>query len=122
MPYAWCMKFVIIIPDGGGDLALAQLQGKTAMQAARQPNTCELATRAVVGTAKTTPDGFEAGSDVCSMSLLGYDPRKYHTGRAPLEAAALGLTLTSRDWIFRLNFVIMLFFFLFFKIREYHYD
>jgi len=105
MPYAWCMKFVIIIPDGGGDLALAQLQGKTAMQAARQPNTCELATRAVVGTAKTTPDGFEAGSDVCSMSLLGYDPRKYHTGRAPLEAAALGLTLTSRDWIFRLNFV-----------------
>jgi 2,3-bisphosphoglycerate-independent phosphoglycerate mutase len=99
------MKFVIIIPDGGGDLPIATLGGLTPMQAARQPNTCELAARSTLGVASTTPAGFEAGSDVCSMSLLGYDPRQYHTGRAPLEAAALGLALTTRDWIFRLNFV-----------------
>lgn len=58
-----------------------------------------------MGIAKTTPPGFEAGSDVCSMSLLGYDPAKYHTGRAPLEAASLGLTPGPHDWIFRLNLV-----------------
>lgn len=103
--YPACMKLVIIIPDGGGDLPHASLQGRTPMQAARQPHTCALASRAALGVAHTTPPGFEAGSDVCSMSLLGYDPRKYHTGRAPLEAAALGLDLSTRDWIFRLNFV-----------------
>ncbi len=58
-----------------------------------------------MGVAKTTPPGFEAGSDVCSMSLLGYDPAKYHTGRAPLEAASLGLKPGPRDCIFRLNLV-----------------
>lgn len=99
------MKLVIIIPDGGGDLPIPSLNNQTPMQAARQPHTSALAARAALGTANTTPPGFEAGSDVCSMSLLGYDPRKYHTGRAPLEAAALGLNLTTRDWIFRLNFV-----------------
>jgi len=58
-----------------------------------------------MGVAKTTPPGFEAGSDVCSMSLLGYDPAKYHTGRAPLEAASLGLKPAPSDCIFRLNLV-----------------
>lgn len=58
-----------------------------------------------MGVAKTTPPGFEAGSDVCSMSLLGYDPAKYHTGRAPLEAASLGLKPGPRDCIFRLNLI-----------------
>ena len=58
-----------------------------------------------IGTANTTPDGMTCGSDVCSMSLLGYDPQKYHTGRAPLEAASLGIPLKDTDWIFRVNFV-----------------
>lgn len=58
-----------------------------------------------MGVAKTTPPGFEAGSDVCSMSLLGYDPAVYHTGRAPLEAASLGVQSGPADWIFRLNLV-----------------
>ncbi len=69
------------------------------------PHLAQLAAVGRVGCVHTTPPGFEAGSDVCSMSLLGYDPRRYHTGRAPLEAAALGLSLTPKDWIFRLNFV-----------------
>lgn len=99
------MKHIIIIPDGGGDKPLEQLGGKTAFQAARTPHLDALARVGTVGVAKTTPPGFEAGSDVCSMSLLGYDPAVYHTGRAPLEAASLGLKPTDSDWIFRLNLV-----------------
>ncbi|MBX3389743.1 MAG: cofactor-independent phosphoglycerate mutase [Phycisphaeraceae bacterium] len=99
------MKYIVVIPDGGADLPIAQLGGKTAFQAARTPNLDALAARGRMGVAKTTPPGFEAGSDVCSMSLLGYDPAKYHTGRAPLEAASLGLKPVARDCIFRLNLV-----------------
>jgi 2,3-bisphosphoglycerate-independent phosphoglycerate mutase len=95
----------VIIPDGAADLPLDELEGRTPFEAARMPNLQRLARRGRVGTAATTPAGMEAGSDVCSMSLLGYSPLQYHTGRAPLEAAALGLALTDRDWIFRLNLV-----------------
>src|SRR5207248_10012523 len=69
------------------------------------PTMDALASRGRVGRAFTAPEGFEAGSDVCSMSLLGYDPARYHTGRAPLEAAALGLDVKPSDWVFRLNLV-----------------
>lgn len=99
------MKYVIIIPDGAADLPLKELGGATPFETADMPCTQALAARGRVGTAATTPEGFEAGSDVCSMSLLGYDPSRYHTGRAPLEAAALGLDLGTDDWIFRLNFI-----------------
>ena len=100
-----CLKYIIVIPDGGADFPLGQLGGKTAFEAARTPNLDALASRGQMGVAKTTPPGFEAGSDVCSMSLLGYDPANYHTGRAPLEAASLGLKPGPRDCIFRLNLV-----------------
>ena len=99
------MKFVIVIPDGAADLPMAELGGKTPFEVAHMPVSHELARGGRVGVAHTTPQGFEAGSDVCSMSLLGYDPARYHTGRAPLEAAALGLSPGPSDWIFRLNFV-----------------
>ncbi len=104
------MKHVIIIADGAADLPLAELGGRTPFEAARTPNLDALVrgdsgVGARLGVAVTTPPGFEAGSDVCSMCLLGYDPARYHTGRAPLEAAALGLDLAPADWIFRLNFV-----------------
>ncbi len=101
----WGVKYVIIIPDGAADLPLDELDGRTPFEAAHTPNLQRLAAMGRVGRAFTTPVDFEAGSDVCSMSLLGYDPAKYHTGRAPLEAAALGLELSPKDWIFRLNFV-----------------
>lgn len=91
--------------DGAADKPLDELDGQTPLEAARTPNLDALAKTARLGVACTTPEGFGAGSDVCSMSLLGYDPSRYHTGRAPLEAAALGLDLASTDWIFRLNFV-----------------
>lgn len=99
------MKYAIVIPDGGADLPLDDLGGLTPFQAAHTPTLDRIAQLGRLGTAATTPPGFEAGSDVCSMSLLGYDPARYHTGRAPLEAAALGLDPSPTDWIFRLNFV-----------------
>lgn len=99
------MKYVVIIPDGAADAPIDALDGLTPLEAADTPNLQALAAAGRVGTVSTTPPGFEAGSDVCSMSLLGYDPARYHTGRAPLEAAALGLDLAPDDWIFRLNLV-----------------
>lgn len=99
------MKYAIIIPDGAGDLPLDELDGQTPLEAAETPNLDRLASIGRVGAVATTPAGFGAGSDVCSMSLLGYDPATYHTGRAPLEAAALGLDPGERDWIFRVNLV-----------------
>ncbi len=99
------MKYAIIIADGGADFPVDELDGQTPFEAASTPHIDALAKAGRVGRAHTTPPGFAAGSDVCSMCLLGYDPRKYHTGRAPLEAAALGLELGQRDWIFRVNLV-----------------
>jgi 2,3-bisphosphoglycerate-independent phosphoglycerate mutase len=99
------VKYVIIIPDGAADFPLEQLGDATPLEAARLPNLSDLAAMGRVGCAYTTPEGFLPGSDICSMSLLGYDPAKFHTGRAPLEAAALGLELSPSDWIFRLNLV-----------------
>jgi 2,3-bisphosphoglycerate-independent phosphoglycerate mutase len=99
------VKYIVIIPDGAADLPLRELGGLTPFEAASTPNLDRVAAMGRLGTVSTTPPGFEAGSDVCSMSLLGYDPRRYHTGRAPLEAAALGLRPGPRDWIFRLNLV-----------------
>lgn len=99
------MKYAIIIADGAGDLPLPQLNGQTPLQAARTPSMDRLASMGQLLTAKTTPPGFGAGSDVCTMDLLGYDPRVYHTGRAPLEAAAIDMPMNIGDWIFRVNLV-----------------
>ncbi len=102
------MKYVIIIPDGAADQPLVDLDGKTAFEAARKPNTDRLSITGRQGDVATTPAGFPCGSDVCSMSLLGYDPVVYHKGRAPLEAAALGIPLMPADWIFRVNLVTII--------------
>lgn len=102
------MKYVIIIPDGAADYPLDELDGQTAFEAAETPHIDRVATSGRQGTVNTTPKGMPCGSDVCSMSLLGYDPARYHTGRAPLEAAALGIELDDTDWIFRVNFVTVI--------------
>jgi len=99
------MKYAIIIADGAADLPVPELGLRTPFEAARTPNLDALAAAGRLGTAVTTPPGFLAGSDVCTMSLLGYDPAKYHTGRAPLEAASIGVPMADSDWIFRLNLV-----------------
>lgn len=99
------MKFALIIPDGVADEPQASLGGKTPLQAARIPHMDEIARRGIVGRANNVPDSMPSGSDVGTMSLFGYDPLIYHTGRAPLEAAAQGISLGPDDWAVRCNFV-----------------
>ncbi len=102
------MKYAIIIPDGAADEPLVELGGKTPLEAAHTPHMDWIAQNGRQGTVRTVPDGFESGSDVATMSLLGYDPAKYHTGRAPLEAAAQHIPLSPTDWVFRCNLVTVI--------------
>ena len=87
------------------DYPLDSLGGKTPLEAARTPNMDWLASRGVFGVAHVIPKGFPPGSDVGNMSIMGYDPALYHTGRSPLEAASMGVTLGSKDIAFRCNLV-----------------
>jgi 2,3-bisphosphoglycerate-independent phosphoglycerate mutase len=99
------MKFALVIPDGCADEPQSILGGRTPLQAARVPNMDEIAQLGVVGRADNVPASMPSGSDVATMSLFGYDPLKYHTGRAPLECAAQGIALGPGDWAIRCNFV-----------------
>ncbi len=99
------MKYAIIIPDGAADEPLDELDGATPLEAAQTPNMDRVALEGRQGLARTVPKGFESGSDVATMTLLGYDPRRYHTGRAPLEAAAQQIPLAASDWVFRCNLI-----------------
>jgi 2,3-bisphosphoglycerate-independent phosphoglycerate mutase len=99
------MKFVVILGDGMADLPLAALQGKTPLQWANKPHMDRIARLGRNGLALTVPEGFPPGSDVANLSVAGYEPQKYYTGRAPLEAAAMGVPLAEGDIAFRCNFV-----------------
>ncbi len=99
------MKFALVIPDGCADEAQPSLGGKTPLQAAMVPNMDLVAKLGLVGQADHVPLPMPSGSDVGTMSLFGYDPLKYHTGRAPIEAAAQGIELGPEDWAIRCNLV-----------------
>ncbi|MCL6503711.1 MAG: cofactor-independent phosphoglycerate mutase [Pirellulales bacterium] len=99
------MKYVIVIPDGCADEPQADLGGRTPLQAAHTPHMDALAAAGVVGRANHVPAELTPGSDVANLSLLGYNPREFFTGRAPLEAAAQGIELGERDWAIRCNLV-----------------
>ncbi len=99
------MKWVIIIPDGCADYPVDSLGGKTPMQQANIPAMDEIAQLGLVGRSDNVPLHFPAGSEVANMSLLGYDPNQYFTGRAPIEAAAQGIELGPNDWAIRCNLV-----------------
>ncbi|MFZ5448986.1 MAG: cofactor-independent phosphoglycerate mutase [Thermodesulfobacteriota bacterium] len=101
------MKYVILVGDGMGDYPLPELGGKTPLQAAATPHLDELARRGELGCARTIPPGKEPGSDIANLAIMGYDPERYHTGRAPLEAAALGVELGPREVAFRCNLVTL---------------
>jgi 2,3-bisphosphoglycerate-independent phosphoglycerate mutase len=101
------MKYIILLGDGMADRPHAGLGGKTCLQAARTPNLDQLATLGQVGMVHTVPDGYAPGSDVANLSVLGYDPRKYYTGRSPLEAASIGVALAPEDVAFRCNLVTL---------------
>ncbi len=99
------MKYAIIIPDGCADEPQEALGGKTPLEAARLPAMDAVAAAGRVGRANNVPEHLPAGSDVATMSLLGYDPTANFTGRAPLEAAAQGIELGPHDWAIRCNLV-----------------
>src|SRR5262245_62020528 len=99
------MKYVIVIPDGAADEPQASLGDRTPLQAARLPNIDRVAQSGVVGRMNNVPQPLTPASDVATLSLFGYDPLEVYTGRAPLEAAALGVTLGPHDWAIRCNTV-----------------
>ncbi len=99
------MKYVLIIPDGCADEPQESLGGKTPLQAANIPAMDAIAAAGVVGRANHVPAHLPAGSDVANLSLLGYDPNRFFTGRAPLEAAAQGIPLAANDCAIRCNLV-----------------
>lgn len=99
------MKYVLCIPDGCADEPVDELDGATPLEAASTPVLDELAARGQVGRAAVIPEGMPPGSDVGNMSLFGYDPAQFHTGRAPIEAAALGLRLAADQVAYRCNLV-----------------
>jgi 2,3-bisphosphoglycerate-independent phosphoglycerate mutase len=99
------MKYALVIPDGCADEPQPALGGKTPLQAAHTPHMDRIARIGEVGLADHVPESMPSGSDVGTMSLFGYDPLEYHTGRAPLEAAAQGIELGPDDWAVRCNLV-----------------
>jgi 2,3-bisphosphoglycerate-independent phosphoglycerate mutase len=101
------MKYVVCVPDGCADEPVAALGGRTPLQAAQTPTLDALAARGEVGRAAVIPAGMPPGSDVGNMSIFGYDPARFHTGRAPIEAAALGLRLRPDQVAFRCNLVTL---------------
>jgi 2,3-bisphosphoglycerate-independent phosphoglycerate mutase len=98
-------KYAIIVPDGAADEPLEQLGGETILQIAETPNMDKISTQGRLGLVRTIPAGLEPGSDVAQMSLLGYNPLTFYTGRAPIEAVARNIKLSPNDWVFRCNLV-----------------
>ena len=101
------VKYVIIHGDGMADWPCPEFGGRTPLQAARKPNMDRIAARGEFGLVATIPAGMPPGSDVGTMTMLGYDPKRYHTGRAPIEAASMGLNVGPDDVVFRMNLVTL---------------
>jgi 2,3-bisphosphoglycerate-independent phosphoglycerate mutase len=99
------MKYIVILGDGMADEPLAELGGKTPLEYARIPNMDRIAREGRMGMIRTIPEGYEAGSDIANLGILGYDPRFCYTGRGPLEAASMEIDLAADDVAYRCNLV-----------------
>ncbi len=99
------MKYIVLVGDGMADYPIPEIGGLTPLQAADTPNMDFIAKHGKCGLARTVPDGKPPGSDVANLSILGYDPEKYYSGRGPLEAASIGITLERDDVAFRCNLI-----------------
>jgi len=99
------VKYVVCVPDGCADEPIDELGGHTPLEVASMPTLAGLAARGEVGRAAVIPDGLPPGSDVGNMSILGYDPARHHTGRAPIEAAGRGIALAPDEVAYRCNLV-----------------
>lgn len=98
-------KYIILLGDGMADLPIQSLDGRTPLEYASTPNMDRLAAGGITGMARTVPDGMQPGSDIANLSILGYDPRSFFSGRAPLEALNMGIDLGPRDLAVRCNMV-----------------
>ena len=101
------MKYIIILIDGMADYRIAELGNRTPLQYAKTPAMDDIAGNSEMGTVRTIPEGMAPGSDIANLTILGYDPGKYHTGRSPLEAASMGIDLSESDLVFRCNLVTL---------------
>lgn len=101
------MKYVVVLYDGMADYPVPSLDGKTPMMVAKKPNMDYLAQRAEVGLIRTVAEGLKPGSDVANMSVMGFDPMKFYTGRSPLEAASIGIDMKPTDVSLRCNLVTL---------------
>ncbi len=101
------MKYIVVLGDGMADLNIAELKDKTCLEFAKTPVLDELAPLSEVGLCKTVPDGMKPGSDVANMSVLGFAPNKFYTGRSPLEAVSMGIDLKPTDVTLRCNLVTL---------------
>ena len=101
------MKYLVILADGMADYPLPELQGQTPLGFNSKPYMNKLAQQGEVGLVRTVPPGLPPGSDVANLSVLGYDPRVYYTGRSPLEAVSMGVDLAANDVAFRCNLVTL---------------
>jgi 2,3-bisphosphoglycerate-independent phosphoglycerate mutase len=101
------MKFVVVLGDGMADYRVVQLGNRTPLQCANKPNIDRLAQYGEIGMVKTVPDGIPPGSDAANLSVMGYNPAKYYTGRSPLEAVSMGVELSDTDHAFRCNLVTL---------------
>ncbi len=101
------MKFAVILGDGMADWPVEELGGKTPLGAAHHPMMDQLASNGEFGLVKTVPDGMKPGSDTANLSVFGYDPKRYYSGRSPLEAASLGIPLVESDVTYRCNLVTL---------------
>lgn len=99
------MKYAIVIPDGCSDFPMVELDGKTPLEVANIPWMDRVASEGLIGRTDNVPSHLPAGSEVANMTLFGYDPNKFFTGRAPIEAAAQGIELGELDWAIRCNLV-----------------
>ncbi|MBI5189000.1 MAG: cofactor-independent phosphoglycerate mutase [Nitrospirae bacterium] len=103
------MKYVVIIGDGMADRPIKELNGKTPLQKAFTPNMDKLAIEGIIGRVRTIPQGCHPGSDIANLSILGYDPMGFYSGRAPLEAASIGVKIKEGDVAYRCNLVTLKF-------------
>lgn len=101
------MKYLILVPDGAGDEKIEALGDKTPLEVSDIKNIDELAHRGLVGMVKTIPPGIAPGSDAANLSVMGYDPSVYLTGRSPLEAASIGIEMSDTDVAFRTNIITL---------------
>jgi 2,3-bisphosphoglycerate-independent phosphoglycerate mutase len=99
------MKYIVVIGDGMADYPIEELGGRTPLQVANKPNMDGIAEKGKCGLLTTIPGDMDAGSDTANLSILGYDPREYYTGRGPLEAASIGVELGQNDIAFRCNLI-----------------